>query len=715
MRKQYSNASNRDLYLLFFSIFSFAIFPFTTINAQWSLTGMASGNINTVFANGNTIYAGLNATGSLIVSTDQGVNFNYDATGLVSGSDVRAFAANSTDVFTGTTNGVYRTSATGTINWVKVLDNVSCFALYVNGNTVFAGTMGGGVYRSTDNGNSWTQVNNGLTMLHVYALTANSNYLFAGTYHDGNVSGQGVFRSSDNGQTWTAVNNGMSPTTTIMALAVKDNFVFAGTNGQGVYRSSDNGDNWTNVAAGVSHTLHVTCAKDIYVGNLSHGGIAHSGDNGNNWVSVNGGLPNTGGFTVMSLSSNSNYLFAATLGGGISRMAIECASEPNACINWSLLSSTNLTSTTGNIGGTPEVIQGMTVFPNNPYTANGQQLWMGNSGWPAGGMNLNRYVEFNTTATSGNNFTVESVSFKYGDNTLTTNMNLLKSHVYYSTDNWATSNALTTTPLDYLNTTMQTFTATGINAVIASGQVFSVRIYPFTPNGSMAMTPTFAVHNSMAICGTTNTVAAQTATLKIVKDAVPDDPQDFFFLFGNSGGTFVLDDDGGTDATYLNHTTLAGISTGMWTISENEVQGWTLTGISCDPSLYHYVDMATRSVVVYLQAGANVVCTFTNTFNIVSALPATLVDDGGLQAIEQNTPNPFAYSSTISYNIPRSGHVSIRVYNTLGETVRVLVDEIKTAGRGSVDIHAEGLSNGIYFYSIQAEGITQTKKMMVMQ
>jgi len=607
MKKQFPFNYGFKFSQLNFAILTFLCLAISNVNAQWTSTGLSSGNVNTVFANGNTIYAGFNATGSLIVSTNQGVNFNYDATGLVIGSDVRAFAANSTDVFSGTTNGVYRTSATGPINWVKVLDNVSCFALYTQGSTVFAGTMGGGVYRSTDNGNSWTQVNNGLTMLHVYAITANSNYVFAGTYHNGNISGQGVFRSADNGQTWTAVNNGMSSTTTIMALAVKDNFVFAGTNGQGVYRSSDNGDNWTNVAGGVSHTIHVDCAKNIYVGNLSHGGIARSSDNGNSWVSINGGLPNTGGLTVTDLTSDGNFLYASSLGGGISRMPIECVSEPNACINWSLMSSTNVTSTTGNISGTPEVIQGMIVFSNNPYTVNGQHLWMGNTGWPAGGVDLNRFVEFNTTASSGNNLTIESVSFNYGDNALTTNFNLLKAQVYYSIDNWITSHALTTTPLNYLNTTMQTFTATGINAVISGAQVFSVRIYPYAPNGSIAMTPTLAVHQNMAICGTTNTL------------------------------------------------------------------------------------------------------------NVVAATPANLTVEGKLKVMEQNSPNPFASTSIINYNIHQSGHVSIRVYNALGETVKVLLDGIKPAGSGSVEIQADGLSNGIYFYSIQAGGITQTEKMMVVK
>lgn len=712
MKKLYTAAQNMRYTLVL--LLTIICFPFSSLHAQW--TTVAPGNINTVFANGNTIYAGYNATGSLIVSTNQGANFSYDATGLANGSDVRSFAANTTDVFTGTTNGVYRTSSTGTINWVKVLDNVSCFALYTHGTTIFAGTRGGGVYRSTDNGANWTQVNNGLTMLHVYALTANGSYLFAGTYHDGSNLGQGVFRSSDNGQSWTAVNNGMPPNTTIMSLAVKGGYVFAGTNGQGIYRSADNGDNWTNVAGGIVHTIHVVCEEEIYAGLLSGGGIIHSNDNGTTWTSVNGGLPNTGGYTVMSLSSNSTHLFAGTLGGGISRMEIEeCTPEPNACITWDLMSSTAVTSTTGNLSGTPEIIQGVNIFANNPYTGNGQQLWTDNSGWPAGGMDLNRYLEFNSTPTSGNNITIESISFNYGDNPLTTDFNLLKGQVYYSTDYWTTSQLLTNAPLDYLNTSMQTFTATGINEVIASGQIFSVRIYPYTPNGSLAMTPTFAVHNNMTICGTTDSVPTQTASIKIVKDAIPDDTQSFFFLFGNSGGTFVLDDDGGSNSNYLNHTTLAGISTGIWTISENAVPGWTLTNISCVPSSGSIVDLSTRSVTVFLTGGANVVCTFTNTKDSLTGIPESISIGGQQQLLEQNVPNPFAHSSTITYNIPRTGHVTIKVYNSLGETVRVLVNEVQSAGLQTIEVHATELSNGIYFYSIQAEGTIQTRKMMVVK
>jgi hypothetical protein len=51
----------------------------------------------------------------------------------------------------------------------------------VNGTNLFAGTAGGGVFLSTNNGQSWTAINNGLTDLSIYSLVVSGNRIFAGT------------------------------------------------------------------------------------------------------------------------------------------------------------------------------------------------------------------------------------------------------------------------------------------------------------------------------------------------------------------------------------------------------------------------------------------------------------------------------------------------------------------------------------------------------
>ena len=89
--------------------------------------------------------------------------------------------------------------------------DVRCFAS--TDTSLFAGTYGGGVYRSNDNGLSWTAVNNGLTDSFVLSLAVRGNTLFAGT------SEHGVFRSTDNATTWTATNAAW-PNLDVYSLAV---------------------------------------------------------------------------------------------------------------------------------------------------------------------------------------------------------------------------------------------------------------------------------------------------------------------------------------------------------------------------------------------------------------------------------------------------------------------------------------------------------------
>ena len=83
--------------------------------------------------------------------------------------------------------------------------------------------------------------------------------------------------------------------------------------------------------------------------------------------------------------------------------------------------------------------------------------------------------------------------------------------------------------------------------------------------------------------------------------------------------------------------------------------------------------------------------------------------------LSQNYPNPFNPVTTISYSLPVKSQVTLVVYNTLGESVKQLVNEEKEAGRYKVEFDATSLSSGIYFYRIQAGSFIQTKKMILMK
>ena len=103
---------------------------------------------------------------------------------------------------------------------------------------VFVGTQGGGIFRSTDNAETWTGIINGLTATNVRALAVSpADHIFAGTFG-------GVFRSTDNGDHWSIVNNGLEFPFVISLAVNTDGDIFTSTfEGGGVYRSTDDGEN----------------------------------------------------------------------------------------------------------------------------------------------------------------------------------------------------------------------------------------------------------------------------------------------------------------------------------------------------------------------------------------------------------------------------------------------------------------------------------------
>src|SRR5690606_19275412 len=107
-------------------------------------------------------------------------------------------------------------------------------SLAVNSNGhIFAGSYYEGIFRSTDNGNSWPKVYT--TDTYISSIVINSNGdIFASSYFIGSTEGIGVLRSTDNGDNWTLVNNGLT-STNVEALAFNSNgHIFAGTSEGGI-------------------------------------------------------------------------------------------------------------------------------------------------------------------------------------------------------------------------------------------------------------------------------------------------------------------------------------------------------------------------------------------------------------------------------------------------------------------------------------------------
>ena len=111
---------------------------------------------------------------------------------------------------------------------------------------------------------------------------------------------------------------------------------------------------------------------------------------------------------------------------------------------------------------------------------------------------------------------------------------------------------------------------------------------------------------------------------------------------------------------------------------------------------------------------------------VLSSVLAVASGDGlpRAYALSQNYPNPFNPSTTIAYQLPEAGQVSLQVYDLTGKLVRTLVNEVRSAGYYQVvwngrDSQSTPVGTGVYFYRIvagsSADRFTTTRKMVLMK
>jgi photosystem II stability/assembly factor-like uncharacterized protein len=287
----------------------------------WQPVGLTSEYVKCLSINPSNgyIYAGSLYSEGIFRSTDNGSTWVVKNNGL-SVHDVYSIAASPTgQLFVATWGGgMYRSTNNGD-SWTQInngITNTVMFSVALSplNSYVFAGSGGSGIYLSTDHGNTWALANNGLTSYNILSLAVNtSGYIFAGTY-------DGVFRSTDNGSSWTqtSITSGWGE-----AFAANSPLynIFAGVHTQGVFRSSDGGNNFTLANNGLTQNsvfaIANTASGYVYAGIFGGGGIFLSTNNGDSWAENNVGLTN-GDVRAIDIAPNA-YVYLATFGGGVFR------------------------------------------------------------------------------------------------------------------------------------------------------------------------------------------------------------------------------------------------------------------------------------------------------------------------------------------------------------------------------------------------------------
>ena len=186
--------------------------------------------------------------------------------------------------------------------------------LLVNDTIIFAGTNAG-VCFSTINDTVWTPA--APADIHYISVTSmtllNSNLYVSGT--TAGVDGWGVFRSSNNGYSWKQINSGLE-SNEITSLTALDSEIFAGASDGIIYNSKNNGSNWyklDTLPAGVSALS--TIGKNLFAGTYG-GGTYLSTDNGITWNVINTGLKNS---KVNAVAVKDSVIFAGTMYVGVFR------------------------------------------------------------------------------------------------------------------------------------------------------------------------------------------------------------------------------------------------------------------------------------------------------------------------------------------------------------------------------------------------------------
>jgi len=557
----------------------------------------------------------------------------------------------------------------------------------------------GGVFRTTNDGESWLRLGSGLSSSDIKTLAANSGFLFAGT--DG-----GAYRIVAATETsWTRVSQGLTGSFIKAIVAMPTGTLLAGTNA-GIFASSNNGDQWRPFGlAGVSINGIATISNLITVISY-YSGVFRSSDNGMTWSNL--GLGNS------SLQSVSLTRRGKTLVGTYNRGLFETVNGTS----WTQI-------------GPPSV--------NAFCLARGPQgdVWVGSDGgrvfrttdngrsWSlvadsVARQPLHNYIQ-TILVTSASTIFVGGRTFwphrstNRGISWTQINSGLTNGAVEVLTTD-LTGNILAGTQGGLFRSTNQgeSWQLLGladkfINAILITpdGKMFVGTswhgAFRSSDNGStwqpINVGFTSDIVLSLAL-GNGGSLFAGTSTAGVFRSTNSGDIWQYVGL----QGSYVQDIETNRDGHVFAVAPLSGVFR-----STNNGETWEqissgLTDTYCNDLTFGqdgFAFVGTRSSGVF---GSIV-----RTTSVVSGFYPQRF------SLYQNYPNPFNPTTRIDYSIPKTSHVSLKVFDLLGRVVATLVDEVQGLGFKSVEFDANGLTSGVYFYRLTAGSFFETKKLTLIR
>ncbi len=343
----------------------YGVFRTDDLGATWNEANAGlSGSRLYDMANMDGTLFGATAVDSVSYTEDSGASWTASGNGLPQKSNVESLAVRGAYLFGGTDReGIFRSDDGGRTwaaknngypeyngsagNQYREADSMTVSdsgALFVGtgyGIEMIGGQFkrsGAGVWRSTNNGASWTEVNNGFPIIYydnfgqpvydpIITIEALGSTILASTY------AEGIYRSVDSGATWTAANAGLPFSGSYPSLYsfVRQGANIFGCTSSGVYLSTDDGQSWSRadqsgLPANTYFTSLAVHGTDLYlgVGRLPYAsagdGVYRSSDSGVTWTEAGAGFED---FPASTLVLVDTTLFAGTWGYGVWKLEID--------------------------------------------------------------------------------------------------------------------------------------------------------------------------------------------------------------------------------------------------------------------------------------------------------------------------------------------------------------------------------------------------------
>lgn len=554
---------------------------------------------------------------------------------------------------------------------------------------MFAGVFGSGIISSTNYGNNWIPVNNGLSNNLVLCLNTLDPFIFAGTWNYG-----GFYRSSNNGYNWNIFNNGLSYQI-IQSIGIIDNSIFAGVYDEGIFKSTNNGQDWLFTGIEGYYRTFTTLNNKLYAGPSNE--VFYTENSGINWNQ----LPNSP-ISVFSLANDSSNLFAGCSNGAYK--------SSNGGVNWIFLGLYDL-DTSGWAFIDNLVLLG---FKDGVLlSSDGGINWLSiNEGLTTEDRNVGSILLLNSYMFIG---TKNQKIFRRDINNYPLLNHKISGTVKYSDNNQPVSGGyVKALKLNYSNMQMETIDSTGIQSngtySLPNVRTDSVYIRPY-PNSTTTVDfiPTYY---PSSITWENATVLYVTSNLNNIDVGV---------VRVNISSTSSTISGNVFKTTY---NPLPGLKDVLLYVKfNNEIKGFAFSN---NEGYYLLNNMPTGSYKVYanrpgyksdsvtvnMPSGGtltNINYTLYPVWTSFKKLESGIVTE---YRLEQNYPNPFNSKTKIKFDVKKPGNVKLKVFDITGKLVADIINNELETGRYEVLFDAKNLSSSIYFYRMETGEFVKTKRMI---